>query len=403
MNGGYIKSLDGLRAIAILLVMTFHADITYFGWMGVQLFFVLSGFLIISILWKEKLKPGTIGEKLKRFWIRRSLRIFPLYFGFVLLLALGFWFLNYPATFKEYYPYLLTYTFNYSLHLPEKQGPFFTFLWSLSIEEQFYLLFPLIMFFCSRNFIKILMVSIIILAPFIRFALGVYYTNLGYEPNVVANSIYWNTLSHMDAFFLGGLIPVFGLDLKIKKPNGIFYVSFVVVIVAGILNFINTPSSVHYINDLGYAHGIINNHIYVWEYTILNILFASFILILVSSYNQLKFSRLRNFLESKLMVHIGRVSYGMYVFHFGVILIFNQLFLQNQSIYIKLLFFVPYTAVVYLISEISFRYFESPFIKLKEKLTSNSKKNLAVKISPIKSNPDFLKLIKDSADEGLTN
>ena len=65
MSNSYIKSLDGIRAAAIILVMTFHAGINHFGWMGVQLFFVLSGYLITGILWKEKFQkemPANIDE-----------------------------------------------------------------------------------------------------------------------------------------------------------------------------------------------------------------------------------------------------------------------------------------------------------------------------------------------------
>ena len=72
MKGGYIKSLDGVRALAIILVMSFHANLNHFGWMGVQLFFVLSGFLITRILLHEKDLPTSSGFKLKKFWTRRS-------------------------------------------------------------------------------------------------------------------------------------------------------------------------------------------------------------------------------------------------------------------------------------------------------------------------------------------
>lgn len=403
MNGSYIKSLDGVRAIAILLVMTFHADITYFGWTGVQLFFVLSGYLIIGILWKEKFNPGSLSYKFKRFWTRRSLRIFPLYFGFIFLLALSYFLFNFPATFADYYPYLLTYTFNYSLHLPEKQGPFFTFLWSLSIEEQFYLLFPVIIFFCSPKFIKGLMIAIIFASPFIRFLLGRHYANLGLEPNVIANSVYWNTLSHMDAFFLGGLIPVLSLDTRIKKPNTIFFTSLTLVLIAGILNFIYTPSSVHYINDLGYAHGAIDNYVYVWEYTLLNLLFASFILILVSKHNQFNFSGIRKLMESKWMVKIGKVSYGMYIYHWAIIYIFTLLFLHGQGMLIKVLFFIPYTATVYLVSELSYRLYESRFIKLKDSISFKQKKNIESPVSIINAPAEFVPLIKKTSDESFSN
>src|SRR3954469_10344160 len=140
MNDGYIKSLDGVRALAIILVMTFHAGITHFGWMGVQLFFVLSGYLITGILWKEKFRDVSLSFKFKKFWVRRSLRIFPLYFGYLVALGLTFLVLHFPSYYTLYAPYLFTYTFNYTRLLSGWQGnPLFTHLWSLSIEEQFYL------------------------------------------------------------------------------------------------------------------------------------------------------------------------------------------------------------------------------------------------------------------------
>src|SRR6476619_4908965 len=153
MHKGYIKSLDGVRAIAVLLVMAFHLELLRFGWLGVQLFVVLSGYLIIGILWKEKFNAEPLSYKFKKFWVRRSLRIFPLYFGFLALMGICYLLFRLPARYTTYLPWLLTYTFNFGLHLPDSQGPFFTFLWSLSIEEQIYLVFPLIIFFCKPKFI----------------------------------------------------------------------------------------------------------------------------------------------------------------------------------------------------------------------------------------------------------
>src|ERR1700694_2002377 len=100
MREGYVRSLDGARAIAILLVMTFHAELTRFGWLGVQLFFGRSGFLITGILWREKAKAGDLSHKFRRFWLRRSLRIFPLYFGYLLFLAVTYLLFHFPG----YYP-----------------------------------------------------------------------------------------------------------------------------------------------------------------------------------------------------------------------------------------------------------------------------------------------------------
>ena len=95
-NNGYIRSLDGLRAVAILLVMSYHGELDRFGWTGVQLFFVLSGFLITGILWNERSRPGSNSFKFKKFWVRRALRIFPLYFGFIGVIGIIYLLLTRP-------------------------------------------------------------------------------------------------------------------------------------------------------------------------------------------------------------------------------------------------------------------------------------------------------------------
>jgi peptidoglycan/LPS O-acetylase OafA/YrhL len=121
-NAGYIKGLDGLRAIAIITVMSFHAEITHFGWLGVQLFFVISGFLITGILWREKHTDTSVPFKFKKFWVRRALRIFPLYFGYLIFISLVYLFFRFPSYYSDYAKYLFTYTFNYSRSLPQWQG-----------------------------------------------------------------------------------------------------------------------------------------------------------------------------------------------------------------------------------------------------------------------------------------
>ena len=314
-NNNHIKSLDGLRAIAVILVMTYHAGITHFGWVGVQLFFVLSGFLITGILWKEKFNTDNISYKFKKFWTRRTLRIFPLYFGYLLILGIIYIIFHFPNYYLLYIPYLATYTFNYTRTLSAWQGnPLFTHLWSLSIEEQFYLFFPFILFFTSQKFIKYFMCAVIIIAPFIRFFLGTYYANEGLTGYAVADAVYWNTLSHLDAFFLGGLIPIFSLHKKIRKPQWLFYSAVTIAFLCGVWEFIVRGATGNYLRDLGYDHGPIDHYENVWSFTCLNLLFASFILLLVSDRNNFI---LRKLLETKWMVNIGKVSYGMYIFSLG--------------------------------------------------------------------------------------
>src|ERR1700744_1968541 len=128
----HIKSLDGIRAISVLTVVLFHLGLAPFGWIGVQVFFVLSGYLITGILMRAKAEASI--EYFGRFYWRRSLRIFPVYFVFLGFAA--FWF----ASFRDDWPWLVTYTADFArLRGTDISAPF-VHLWSLAVEEQFYLI-----------------------------------------------------------------------------------------------------------------------------------------------------------------------------------------------------------------------------------------------------------------------
>ncbi|HWJ91189.1 MAG TPA: acyltransferase [Flavisolibacter sp.] len=367
MNDGYIKSLDGVRALAIILVMTFHAGITHFGWMGVQLFFVLSGYLITGILWKEKFRQAGLTFKFKKFWVRRSLRIFPLYFGYLIVLGLGFLLLHFPSYYTLYAPYLFTYTFNYTRLLSGWQGnPLFTHLWSLSIEEQFYLFFPLIIFFLPARLVKWFLVAMIFITPVTRYLLGGYYGARASMP-IAADAVYWNTLSHLDAFFMGGLIPVLSLNRKIKNARALFISTLALVVIAGLANYLSEIAAPPYLSDLGYNHDAVGNYAHVWRYSVLNLCFASFLLLLTDIHRQGS-TLLRRIFENNILVSIGRVSYGMYIFHWLIFVYVMAKIAAPQNIFLKLLFFIPYLAAVYLVAALSYRLYEVRFLRLKDRL-----------------------------------
>ncbi|MFL5448353.1 MAG: acyltransferase family protein [Gemmatimonadales bacterium] len=170
-TAGHLPALDGLRGIAILLVMGYHILETFpggphvpdsvirvasFGWVGVDLFFVLSGFLITGILYDTKGSPGFF----RNFYIRRVLRIFPLYYGFLALFCLILPRLgpddNAIVELHRACPWYWSYLANFYMaqHGP---GPLNTaHLWSLSVEEQFYLVWPSIVFlFARRNLLRL--------------------------------------------------------------------------------------------------------------------------------------------------------------------------------------------------------------------------------------------------------
>ena len=205
----HIPSLDGLRGLAILLVISQHYFRSFsgfsFGWSGVDLFFVLSGYLITGRLLDLLGKPGYFSG----FYRNRILRIFPLYYGALLFLsacilvfenaknlpALYFYTLHWKSffIFSDNWAFML-YGFPKAFYL----GHF----WSLAIEEQFYLLWPAIIFFLadSRGRLKLFLI-LPFLALLIRNWIFFYHpgqaTGIGY---------YFNTLCRIDSFVIGALL-----------------------------------------------------------------------------------------------------------------------------------------------------------------------------------------------------
>ena len=152
----YFGALDGLRCLSILMVIGFHAQLTctsffHTGQYGVSLFFVISGFLITTLLLREQMTSGTIS--LKNFYIRRTLRIFPLYYATLFIyIALVVLTSHGPerGAFFHNLPWFFTYTNNWFVDKDAGEHVTFAFAWSLATEEQFYLCWPSIVRYAKR-------------------------------------------------------------------------------------------------------------------------------------------------------------------------------------------------------------------------------------------------------------
>jgi peptidoglycan/LPS O-acetylase OafA/YrhL len=131
--------LDGLRFLAFFAVFATHAwpERCRWGWAGVQFFFALSGFLITRILLQGE--SGRVGADLRRYYLRRTLRIFPLYYALVILIG--------PSTDRGDLAWFFTYTYNLRAFLKTGWNDVLGHFWTLCVEEQFYLLYPLALLF----------------------------------------------------------------------------------------------------------------------------------------------------------------------------------------------------------------------------------------------------------------
>ncbi len=158
----YIPQFDSLRAIAVLLVIVHHwvpensiLNYTPNGPLGVNIFFVLSGFLITGILLKSKKQVETHGLARKtvfrNFYIRRTLRIFPIYY----LLLIVLWYLKDPSIQKDGV-YYFTYTSNFLFYSEQFFPGRLAHLWPLAVEEQFYIIWPFLIIFTLRKYLPYL-------------------------------------------------------------------------------------------------------------------------------------------------------------------------------------------------------------------------------------------------------
>ncbi len=181
-SAGRIPSLDGLRAISIAAVLLGHltGTVGFPGWiaplvegryvdlahLGVRVFFVISGFLITGLLIHELEKTGTVS--LSRFYVRRTLRIFPAYFALLgVLVLLHAW--GFIAVPRSDFIHAVTYTVNYDAHRVWQIGH----LWSLAVEEQFYLLWPAAVVLAgTRRSARRIAIGVMCIAPLVRVTLA---------------------------------------------------------------------------------------------------------------------------------------------------------------------------------------------------------------------------------------
>lgn len=364
-NNIHFPQLDGLRGIAILMVMCFHyfphLPLCNFGWTGVDLFFVLSGFLITS-----RLLPYIDDSKLLlKFYRNRFLRIVPLYFGFLIVFFTGWFLLSSKATlhsFKFYedhwWQFFLfiqnwTFIFEYvtiTTHLSH--------LWSICVEEQFYLVFPLFITMIKEKR-KLLNLGLVLILLVLLTRLIYYYY---FFQDSEYQKIYWNTFFRMDSLLIGFILYMLigkkSSILENKKYFKVFISAIIIILLAGIIISKTPVKNSMFMNTIGF--------------TIIAIFYAGIIWIALSNNNK----TMNLILTSGILRYTGKISYGLYVFHIPIFLIgfslLNSLFIHlnyipdKQTIHlINVLICIPAT---YIVSHLSFKYYESYFLKHKAKM-----------------------------------
>lgn len=356
----YIKGLDTVRALAVIFVILSHwgpfftpgsiankimTQVLPSGQFGVTLFFVLSGFLITNILLfernKSELEGGSKSTIIKAFFVRRSLRIFPIYYITIITLFL----LGHPYV-REHLGYFLTYTGNMLPFMENKVNPLIH-TWSLSVEEQFYLIWPWVILFIPRRFLPHVFIGAMVIGLLSRYI--VMFPLHHSFPVLVINC--------MDAFGLGGL---YAWVRQNRDKFAAFDTTYMYVLAAllfigwRIARIDGTPFGIMYTRmlDIPISLGIIM--------FVLN--------------NKSEFIR-KYILENRVLNYLGKISYGLYLYHYvlePIVQSYWQLYLASHPQLPAMFhsfgfaYFLNYASLL-LLCWLSYNFVETPLLKLKKK------------------------------------
>ena len=365
-NRAYFGNLDGLRFIGFLFIFFAHAFISnsedtkaeglfrafesldYLGFAGLDFFFVLSAFLITYTLLEEKHKAGNI--LYGRYFLRRSLRIWPLYF---LIVGMGFgakYIVGYFGIEAETLPPLwsfLTFTLNFHIASNGFDFLFFmVFLWSISVEEQFYIVWGFVMKFLSQHIVKIGLLLI----------LGSLFFRWYFLED--SGQLMFNTLGALANFGVGAILAYAGfhrteLFETLKELRRSTWLLVYLLLIANLF-FYNSL----YDKKLGI----------IFERTFFAILFG--LVVFEQAYAE---DPLLKFGKWKWLRYLGNISYGLYMFHGIVITLFLKAgywFGDEESLLTAILW-RPLTilAITILLSVVSYEFFEKKVLNLKKRFT----------------------------------
>lgn len=345
----YRADIDGLRAVAILMVVLFHIwpNLLPGGFIGVDIFFVISGFLITSII---NFEITNNIFSFKSFYLRRIKRILPLFFFILLVTSIAGYFLLLPDDYKIFSKSAISASLYVSNIYFMNSSNYFSLgaaeypllhTWSLSVEEQYYLIWPLTLFIVykkfSQKFIHFLIIIILLILSII-FAI--------YCSNVNQSFGYYSIFSRAFELMLGALLSIF-----IASNSGIFITTMceqrkTIGNLLTITGFIMIFYSAFYIDQKTPFPGYMA-------------LFPTVGTVLIIYAGHLSsFPFMNRLISTKLFVRVGLISYSMYLWHWPIIAFWHYF---NFGIKIPIIIGLFIIACVVLLSIFTYKYIEQPF------------------------------------------
>jgi peptidoglycan/LPS O-acetylase OafA/YrhL len=349
----YIPAIDGLRALAVIAVMFYHLGFSWIpgGFLGVDLFFVISGYVITRMLLDSIAQSG--GLDLRGFYLARLRRLLPalLFMLTTTIIAVGIWA---PDTIKRLLidtPFALTGTINWWLVANEQdyfesigRPPLLQHTWSLAVEAQFYLIWPLILYFILKKFgKKHIPVAALSIAAASGIALLLVSVSIDAANASKVSHVYFGTDTHSIGLFLGAALAVswipqnFRVEISRKGQNFIDGI--------GVIGFIGILATFLFIDAS-------NPAMYKIAFPLAGIFGAAIIASIVHPA-----SRFAPVLQNKVLLWIGERSYAIYLWHWVIFQVTRptvDLAGQAWALYsLRIL-------IVFALADISLRYIELP-------------------------------------------
>lgn len=327
-NLGYRAELDGFRGISVILVFIHHLyhPLLPGGFLGVDMFFVLSGFLITSLLLEEWHQYDVIS--LKKFYVRRLLRLMPAIFFLILaLMVYALFFLDEPSAAKTFQGIWLTLSYSsnwfYAFNIASADNPLGV-TWSLAVEEQFYLIFPVLLCLALKYKFGYRQIIFVLVCFIAGIAL---HRKILVDNNAMTQRLYYSSDTRADALLIGCLVAFLfsqGSSL-LKRFEGYFKIGAVISF-AFLFFMVATATSSETI-------------LYSGGYTIVALSVSSILIGLVAYQPKL----LIKILSFSPLVWVGRISYGLYLWHWTVrYFIYGDQLLPTYNLQLAIVVFLSF-------------------------------------------------------------
>ncbi len=368
IDNNRLAGFEGWRGIPLLMVIYAHLGLLDIGWIGMQSFFVLSGFLITRVLILDRRNTNSLGEYLKRFYIRRVLRVLPLYFASVAIIGLWVYARGDIDIYRDDILYSSLFVFNFFRTTEAYTHTFeFGHLWSMSVEEQFYLLWPVI-FYLVRSPRAAIVVLSAIAATGVASRLGLALNAGPGESYDAAWKAFSYTSCYLDAFAIGALLNFLTINPRTIALAMATVGMFALGMLANGWGISPGFAEGAYLS-LGWPKLMVHHQQYVWGYLVINlVLFAWFDATRTNT-------TIQKFFSTRAIVFLGERSFSTYIWHYPLLaLLFPVAAMLGQHIEHRAILFLVFSAlyvpITLIIGHLSYHYIELPGIQLKRRFST---------------------------------